>query len=92
MNYKIYSEDDRMYVIETSVITKFLVFFAVSVCILMSQEPIGLGRLLHPLPPDIKKTIRQLEKVSFKLTREKCKIVYNRTCIHEDILPMFICQ
>ena len=64
--------------IETLV--KLVVFFAY---IKMSVDKLGLGKLLHNLPPDIKKSVRHFEKCNLKLTREMCRVLYNKTCLQE---------
>ena len=47
----------------------------------------GLGELLYPLPADIKTLVRRLERSSFKLCKQKCKKLFNNTCLNENLLP-----
>ena len=37
----------------------------------------GLGQQIYDLQPEIKKLVRALEKVTFKITKETCSIAYN---------------
>ena len=54
--------------------------------VIMSVE---MGSLLHSLPVERRKSVRQLEKVSLKSIKLKCSLFFNRTCLREDILPIY---
>ena len=49
----------------------------------------GLGQLIAGLAPDLKAAVRRFERCVFKITRAKCSIYYNNTCLREDILPKY---
>ena len=49
----------------------------------------SLGDLIHNLPELHKKTIRRKEKLSKKNVKAKYAIVFNQTCLQENILPAY---
>ena len=49
----------------------------------------GLGELIHTLQPSIKKLVRDFERRSFKLCKQKISVLFNQTCLNEDILPKY---
>ena len=49
----------------------------------------SLGSLIYQLPVEQRKSVRELEKVSGKLTKLKCSLLFNSTCLREDILPNY---
>ena len=49
----------------------------------------GLGELIFHLPADTKKRVRYLEKCYFKLCKQKSSMLFNQTCIKENILPIY---
>ena len=49
----------------------------------------NLGQLLFPLQPGTKKLVRQFEKCTFKIIKQKCSLIFNQTCINEHILPTY---
>ena len=49
----------------------------------------NLGSLIHNLAPEVRKNVRDLEKVSIKLCKTKCSKLFNSTCLKENILPKF---
>ena len=55
------------------------IWFAMSV--------VTLGSLLFNLSPERRKSVRELEKVSTKLVKQKCSLLFKSTCLKEDILP-----
>ena len=71
----------RRNLIETSVKTCFLFIFSVY---LYMATP-GLGQLIHQLPTYAKKNVRLFEKCCLKLTRERCSVLYNDTCLKKNI-------
>ena len=50
---------------------------------------VSLGSLLFNLPAERRKCVRELEKISTKIIREKCSLLFNSTCLKEDILPKY---
>ena len=58
-----------------------------SFSIIMSM--VTLGSLIHPLPPEQKKAIRDLEKVSMKLCKSECSVLFNSLCVKEKLLPNY---
>ena len=53
------------------------------------MESQGLGELIHGLEPSAKKQVRELERRSFKLCKQKNSVLFNETCLKEDILPKY---
>lgn len=47
----------------------------------------NFGNLLHALPRQQKKIIRNCEKTKKKLNNAKCALVFNKCCIKENLLP-----
>ena len=47
-----------------------------------------IGQLIFDLP-DEKKKIRRIEKINKKITFVKSSLVFNRTCIKENLLPKY---
>ena len=50
---------------------------------------VNLGSLIFDLPPERRKSVRALEKVSTKLIKQKCSLLFNSVCLKEDILPTY---
>ena len=48
-----------------------------------------LGTLIYSLPPVKKKGHRELEKVSLKLAKSECSVLFNGVCLSENILPNY---
>ena len=48
-----------------------------------------LGPLVHPLPAALKKEVRELEKVSLKLAKTDCSLLFNGICLSENLLPNY---
>ena len=42
-----------------------------------------LGSLIFQLPVECHQSVRKLEKVSSKVARLKCSLLFNRTCLKE---------
>ena len=55
----------------------------------MSSVVNDLGSLLHTLPPELKCEFRKLEKVSLKLCKSECRVLFNRVCVRENLLPNY---
>ena len=47
------------------------------------------GELIHYLQTNAKKVIRKIERTERKLQKAKRALVFNETCINEDILPKY---
>ena len=63
-----------------------LVFFLLLVGSMAVQ---CLGTLIYSLPPVEKKGVRELEKVSLKLAKSECSVLFNGVCLSENILPNY---
>ena len=55
----------------------------------MSSMVSDLGFLLHPLPSEQKSVVRKLEKVSLKLVKSECRVLFNSVCVRENLLPNY---
>ena len=49
----------------------------------------NLGSLIHPLPRELRKEVRDLEKVSFRRCKSECSLLFNSVCVKENLLPNF---
>ena len=49
----------------------------------------NFGELIFNFPCNIRSKIRYLEKLEKKLVKANIAILFNRTCIKENILPKF---
>ena len=54
-----------------------------------AMSVVSLGSLIFNLAPERRKSVRELEKVSIKLIKQKCSLLFNSTCLKEDILPTY---
>ena len=50
---------------------------------------VSLGSLLYNLPVDRRKSVRDLEKLSTKISKLQCSLLFNNTCLREGILPTY---
>ena len=50
---------------------------------------IDIGSILHKLPEEQRKVIRKKEKLQKKVIKNKYAIVFNQTCLKENILPAY---
>ena len=48
-----------------------------------------IGNLIFNLPNNIKRIIRNVEKTCKKLVNFKYALVFNTTCLNENILPTY---
>ena len=48
-----------------------------------------LGILAIPLPPELKREVLALEKVSQRLCKIECSLLYNSVCMDESLLPNY---
>ena len=49
----------------------------------------NLGELIHQLDEPSKQVCRKFEKCLIKLTKLRLNVVFNQTCIQENILPKY---
>ena len=49
----------------------------------------NFGEFLHLHPENIKKRIRKIENLENKLANARVAIVFNKTCLNENLLPTF---
>ena len=49
----------------------------------------NLGSLVHPLPPELRKQVRDLEKVSVRRCKAECSLLFNSVCAKENLLPNY---
>ena len=54
-----------------------------------AMSVVSLGSLLFNLPVERRKSVRELEKVSTKVIKAKCSLLFNSTCLKENILPKY---
>ena len=50
---------------------------------------VSLGSLIFNLPVERRKSVRELEKISTKIVKAKCSLLFNSTCLKENILPNY---
>ena len=55
--------------------------------ILLGSMAQCLGTLIFSLPAAEKKEVREFEKVSLKLAKSECSLLFNGVCLSENILP-----
>ena len=53
------------------------------------NKVITLGTSIASLPSNIKSSIRLLERTEKKLINCQCSLLFNRTCIQENLLPKY---
>ena len=49
----------------------------------------NLGSLVHPLQPELRKQVRDLEKVSLRRCKSDCNLLFNSVCVKENLLPNY---
>ena len=49
----------------------------------------NFGELLDLQPENIKKQLRKIENLENKLANARVAIVFNKTCLNENLLPTF---
>ena len=57
--------------------------------ILIMSVAIDLGTLIHNLPPERKREVRDLEKVSIRRCKTECSLLFNSICVKEHLLPNY---
>ena len=50
---------------------------------------INFARIIHTLPTEIKNIYRKIEKNENKLLKNKWSLIFNETCLNEEILPNY---
>ena len=58
----------------------------VSFILLVGSMAQCLGTLVFPLPAEEKKAVRELEKVSLKLAKSECSLLFNGVCLSENTI------
>ena len=48
------------------------------------------GQYLNQFPPNTIKVIREFERIQKKICRHKMSIMFNKICINEEMLPIYI--
>ena len=48
-----------------------------------------IGQLIFHLPTEKKQKIRRMEKMNKKISSVKSSLIFNRTCIKENLLPKY---
>ena len=48
-----------------------------------------ISELILTLPPDTKSLIRSMEKTTRKIINTQLSLVFNKTCIQENLLPAY---
>ena len=49
----------------------------------------NFGELIYHQPENIKKLIRKIENLENKLANARVAILFNKTCLNENILPKY---
>ena len=49
----------------------------------------NFGNFLYIQPDNIKKQVRNIENLVKKLAKARVAIVFNKTCLNENLLPTF---
>ena len=63
------------------------IFFLIIIFIM--SVAIDLGTLIHNLPPEQKREVRDLEKVSIRRCKTECSLLFNSICVREHLLPNY---
>ena len=50
----------------------------------------NIGFFLYQLDPDIRRLVRRLERLHFKILKKKQSAVFNQTSLDNDLLPKYI--
>ena len=53
------------------------------------REITSYGRFINQFPPNIIRSIRQIERINKKVCRQKMSIMFNQICINEEMLPKY---
>ena len=57
--------------------------------LLIMSVAIDLGALIHNLSPELKREVRDLEKVSMRRCKTECSMLFNSICVKECLLPNY---
>ena len=49
----------------------------------------NFGELIYLQPENIKQRVRKIENLEKKLANARIAILFNKTCLNENILPIF---
>ena len=49
----------------------------------------SMGSILFQLDPNIRKRARRLEKIQIKIMKNKCSVLFNNTCLQNNLLPKY---
>ena len=63
--------------------------FIVEKIVFLMSVVTSLGSLIHNLPQTQRREVRDLEKVSIKICKQKCSLLFNSTCLNENLLPRY---
>ena len=63
--------------------------YLVVVYMLFLMSVVTLGSLIHQLPEERRREVRDFEKVSRKIAKTRCSLLFNSTCLKENILPNY---
>ena len=55
----------------------------------LAMSVVTLGTLIFNLPVERRRSVRDLEKTSIKIIKTKCSLLFNSTCLKNDILPNY---
>ena len=71
--------------------------FVIDPPLMMAQSPAestrdtyNYGQYLNQFPPNTIKVIREFEQIQKKICRHKMSIMFNETCINEEMLLKYI--
>ena len=53
----------------------------------IEENIMNFGNLIFPLPEEIKKKIREVEKASYKLNAVETAVIFNKVCLKEGLYP-----
>ena len=57
--------------------------------LLIMSVAIDLGALIHNFSPELKREVRDLEKVSIRRCKRECALLFNSICVKEHLLPNY---
>ena len=57
--------------------------------LLIMSVAIDLGALIHNFSPELKREVRDLEKVSIRRCKAECALLFNSICVKEHLLPNY---
>ena len=48
-----------------------------------------MGQFLNHVDPNTRKITRGLEEIRLKIINKQCSIVFNKTCLNNNLLPIY---